>query len=243
MTSPAIANHSVNHCAWLYNASMHFRCRVAFFLLISASSFGQPCIQSDFVSTVKGGDSFQQPLGNGLVLHFNPLKDKWGWEIVVSQEDNPGDDWAYPVNPPLRFGNSQYMGTGYGESVRQKLSYRHEIRFLLTKADYSRMSKLAHNALWPSESSQPENAASDYITALKSVPTGTVILTPVDYDRTGSPETVEWMKFTALVIAPPDFTGSSDLHWKARRCELTDLQKGEGKAHACEITCLRQLRG
>jgi hypothetical protein len=179
----------------------------------------QTCIRADFVGSVNGGASLQQPLGNGLVLHFNPLKDKWGWEIVVSPQESVSDDWAYPVNPPLRFGNSQYMGTGYGESVKQKLSYPHEIRFLLTNADYSRMSKLARDALWPYESTQPESAATAYLTALKTVATGTVILSPIDYDRGGPPETVDWMKFKAVVIVPRIFAGSSELHWKAGSCE------------------------
>jgi hypothetical protein len=170
------------------------------------------------VGTVKGGDSFQQPLGNGLILHLDPLKDKWGWEIVVSPQESTRDDWAYPVNPPLRFGNSQYMGTGYGESVKQKLSYPHEIRFLLTNADYSRMSKLVRNALWPYESPPPENAATEYLAALKSVATGIVILTPIDYDRGGPPETVEWMKFKAVFIVPRGFTATSELHWKTGTC-------------------------
>jgi hypothetical protein len=190
------------------------------FLLVSASSLAQSCIRTDFIGNVRAGNSFQQPLGNCLVLHLNPLRSRWGWDVIVSPVSHPSEDWAYPVNPPLRFGNSQYMGTGYGESVRQKLSYPHEIRFLVTKADYSRMSKLAQDALWPYQSSQLENAATNYLAALKNVATGTVMLTPVDYDRNGTPETVEWMKFNAVVIAPLDFTGSGDLHWNTGTCKL-----------------------
>lgn len=200
---------------------MYLRWSLVTFLLISTSVVAQSCIGADFVGSAKGGDAFQQPLGNGLMLHLNPLRGKRGWEIVVSPQDRISDDWAYPVNPPLRFGNSQYMGTGYGESVKQKLMYPHEVRFLLTNADYSRLSKLAQDALWPSQSPQPENAATAYLAALKSVATGTVVLTPIDYDRSGSPETVEWMKFKVAVTVPTGFLGAKDLRWKPVTCGVT----------------------
>lgn len=192
---------------------------LAVFVLMSINALAQSCLRASFQGTIKAADSFATPLGNGLVFHLNPLRDKWGWTVVVSPQNRATDDWAYPVNPPLRFGNSQYMGTGYGESVKQQLSYSHEISFLLSSADYERMSKLAEDALWPYKSSQPENATTKYLAALKDIARGTLAITPVDYESAGSPETVEWMKFRAVVIVPREFSGSNDLRWSSGSCK------------------------
>jgi len=193
--------------------------------VLTKSAFSQSCLRASFEGSVKGGQVFRQPLGNGLVIRFDPLKDKWGWEVVVSPQEST-DDWAYPVNPPLRFGNAQYLGTGYGEPVKQKLSYPHEIHFLLTNADYLRMSKLASDALWPYQSRQPDKAAAAYLDALKTVAHGTVILTPIDYDRDAPPEKIEWMKFSAVVIAPQGFQGDTALHWTKGGCDDSTLESG-----------------
>jgi hypothetical protein len=191
-------------------------------------AFAQNCQYATIEGQVTGGNSFRQPLGNGLVFRLDAFKDNFGWQIAVSPE-NSTDDWAYPVNPPLRSENSEWLGTGYGDIAREVLSYPHEVRFLLNRTDYSRMIQLATEALWPYMSKEPEKAASVYLDALKTVRTGSLLLTTQDYDRSGPPETVAWMKFSILIVVPKGFRGYSGLHWTPSvNC---DLSSPTGKPH------------
>jgi hypothetical protein len=187
------------------------------------------CLRARFAATAYAGKSFRQLLGNGLALHLDPLKDDWGWQAAISLEGSD-DDWAYPVNPPLRLGNSEALGTGYGRSARQTLSYTHEIRFPLTNADYSRMFDLAYRALWPDQSKQqPEKATAAYLDALKTVRTGAVVLSPLDYNQDGPPEQIRWMKFSAVVIVPRGFQVDRGLDWTAGRCSTEARVRGTPK--------------
>jgi hypothetical protein len=185
----------------------------------SGTAASQLCLRGTFEGQVNGSEVFRIALGNRLELRLDPLKDNWGWQAIISPQGS-NDDWAYPVNPPLRFGNSQYMGTGYGETAREQLSRAHEIRFLLVREDYERISKLVNDALWPYSAKDPENAGSIYLNAIKRVRTGTVLITPVEYEKSGPSETVAWMKFKVLVIAPLDFVGNNALSWQKGSCDM-----------------------
>lgn len=192
-------------------------------VLAQAQRNNSACLRLSVGGQVNAGKSFRQPLGNGLVLHLDPLKDDSGWQAAISPEGSD-DDWAYPVNLPLRFGNSEYLGTGYGEPVREVLSYAHVIRFPLTYEDYSRISNLAREALWPDQSKQKATAA--YLDALKTVKTGAVVLSPLDYDKDGPPEKTKWMKFNAIVVIPQGFMIHSELHWTTGSCSI-ELPSGK----------------
>jgi len=98
----------------------------------------EQCKKVVFSGSVNGGEPYSRELGSGLTLKLIPLKDNWGWEIQVRPHDS-NKDYAYPLNPPLRGGNAQYLGTGYGITAREQLSYEHEVRFLLmpTISEYS----------------------------------------------------------------------------------------------------------
>ncbi len=197
---------------------------VVVLLLASAYALAQNCQTAKFNGQLKGSDAFQQSLGNGLVFRLIPLKDNWGWQIIISPR-NSQDDWAYPVNPPLRFGNSQYLGTGYGETVKEQLKHEHEVRFLLTSTDYAQLFELAQDALWPYRAKEPNKATSDYLAALDRVKTGTVKLVALDYDKNGPPEKVNWMSFDAHVITPKGFHGDSGLDWRTIECDSNPSAK------------------
>jgi hypothetical protein len=70
-----------------------------------------------------------------------------GWIVSVSPLANEAQDWMYPVNLPLRTGESQYLATGYGTTVKEKLAYAHNLQFVLTENDYARYSKMAASTL------------------------------------------------------------------------------------------------
>jgi hypothetical protein len=53
-------------------------------------------------------------------LTGRPLKNNWGWVISISPK-GLDEDWTYPVTFPIRTGEQQVMGTGYGRTVQQKM--------------------------------------------------------------------------------------------------------------------------
>jgi len=176
-----------------------------------------PCRRAVFEARIRGGEAYSRSLGGGLVFHLRPEEKNQGWQIVVSPEGSQ-QDWAYPVNPPLRSANAQAMMTGWGEGVRARLSYSHQVRFLVHKADYERMSQLVSDALWPYSAKDPEHATEAYFDELARVQTGTVEVTALDYDRDGPPESVQWMRFRAVVVTPGDFAADPQLDWRPAAC-------------------------
>jgi hypothetical protein len=119
---------------------------------------GSACLESAFDGRISGGEEYSHELGGGLLLRLTPSlappNENWGWVIQIQQRDS-SDDYAWPVNPPFHFGNSQSLATGYNGSAQQQLSYEHEVFFMLNKAEYERATKLANDAL---NSSDPEAA-------------------------------------------------------------------------------------
>jgi hypothetical protein len=177
----------------------------------------EPCRRAVFEARVRGGEAYSRLLGGGLVFHLQPQSGNQGWKIVVSPEGSQ-EDWAYPVNPPLRSANAQAMMTGWGESVRARLGYSHQVYFLLEKADYERMFQLVSDALWPYSAKDPEHATEAYFDALSHIRTGMVEVTALDYDRDGPPESVQWMRFRAVVTVPGDFAADPQLDWGTAAC-------------------------
>ena len=91
-------------------------------VISSALAFGQTapsvtgersisaCRELSFDGRINGDEGYLRELGNKLWVRFAPMKDKWGWIVSVGPADST-DDYAWPVNPPLRGDNSQYLGT------------------------------------------------------------------------------------------------------------------------------------
>jgi hypothetical protein len=183
----------------------------------SAPAAPEPCRRAVFEACIRGGEAYSLPLGGGLVFHLRPEPKHRGWQIVVSPE-NSRDDWAYPVNPPLHSANAQAMRTGWGESVRTRLSYPHSVYFPLKRSDYRKMSYLAASTLWPNPKKSFDLATDAYFNALIHLRTGLVEVTALDYDRSGSPKSVEWMRFRAVVTVPSDFAADPQLQWTGGAC-------------------------
>ncbi len=74
------------------------------------------CRELSFDGRINGDEEYSRELGDKLRVRFAPMKDKWGWIVSVGPADST-DDYAWPVNPPLRGDNSQYLSTGYGDTV------------------------------------------------------------------------------------------------------------------------------
>ena len=187
-----------------------------FAFVLSGMAVAQQCRQAKFNGRVEGGDTFNQPLGSDLEFEIWPLRNEGG-EIKV-EPHGFAKDWAYVVTPPWRLGNAQWMGNGYGETVRYQLSYLHEIRFVLTAADYERMFTLVRDGLWPYNAKDPEHVGDAYLDALGRVPTGLVAIKPTGYDKLGASDQARWMEFEATVTVPKTFAASNELKWAKAPC-------------------------
>ncbi len=168
------------------------------------------CKEAGFEISLKGGQAYARNLGGGLVLKLAPLRRNWGWTIQVEPR-NSGDDYAYPLNPPLRSGNSQALGTGYGETARDQLSHDHDVRFTLNASEYERIFSLASDALWPYQAHDPDKAAQRYLDAIRKARSGLIRLKVRHFATTADGTAVISADFAASVMVPSDFDLAADL--------------------------------
>jgi hypothetical protein len=183
----------------------------------NSASRPEQCKKAVFSGSINGGEPYSRELGSGLTLKLIPLKDNWGWEIQVRPHDS-NDDYGYPLNPPLRGGNAQYLGTGYGITAREQLSQEHEVRFILDAADYQRIFKLASDALWPYQAPNPDNAAQLYFDAIARAQSGLIRFAIRDFETNSDGNEVKWMRFDVTVIVPSNFEMASDLKGVSAEC-------------------------
>ena len=180
---------------------------------VSLTALAQECRQAAVISDVRATQTYSQEIGSRLEFRLTPVTRNWGWVISISPEGS-NEDWTFPATLPLRTGESQVLGTGYGSTARDKLKYAHRVRFLLTEPDYRKYFALATQTL---ESPRRE-AAGEYISLMQRMSVGYVTLEALDYDKSGSPETAEWMRFKASFVVPKSFQSTDTLSWSTADC-------------------------
>jgi hypothetical protein len=171
------------------------------------------CHELSFSGRITGGEKYSRELGETLWIRFAPLKDNWGWDISVTPA-NGDDDYAWPVNPPLRGDNSQYLGTGWGETVEHRLGFEHRIFFALSRADYDQAVKLVNDEAM----SKDPGGAGRYLAALPTIPAGVLYVKPMKFEPADEGKAVNWMEYSVTVITPASFHPASDLAPKERPC-------------------------
>ena len=176
----------------------------------------QGCKSAVFVKQLKGIESFSRPIGGGLDLRLNQTKDSVGWSISVSPH-GINEDWTLPVNLPLT-GERQYLASGYGDTVKQKLQYPHKIRFVLSRSDYTKYSRLAQHALY---SANP-GAASEYMKEMSPISTGMVLVTSLQYETSADGLKVTVARLRFQVVAPQSFSTATNLVWRPASCPTVD---------------------
>jgi len=181
------------------------------------SSPGSACREFAFDGRISGGEEYSHELGRGLLLRLAPFSgaddENSGWGIQVQPLDS-NDDYAWPVNPPFHFGNSQWLATGYDASVQQQLSHEHEVFFVLNKTEYERATKLANGAL---NSGDPE-AAGKFLATLPTLRSAVLKLKPVKYETTNEGKSVSWVQFHVSVIVPASFQPAPGMNAKNIAC-------------------------
>jgi hypothetical protein len=126
---------------------------------------------------VTRGVPFARSFGPGFTF---ALKDLHGvWMVEITHAASGAMDLIYPVNPPYRFSNHQYIGPGYGESARDSAAITpREFAFLARPDDVGRAWDDVERVLWPYTHTgvEVQRAADE----LAHFPTGTVRLDIVD---------------------------------------------------------------
>jgi hypothetical protein len=195
----------------------HFAITLIAVCVLLGVTRAQQCKQTTFRARVSGGQGFSRALGGNLEFHLDSFVDNGGWAVRVSPSGTD-KDWAYVVTPPLRFANAEWMGNGYGETVRHQLERTHEMRFVLNQEDYDRFGKLIDEALWPADPKDADRTRDNYERASQAVSTGRLLVKPLDFDKLGPTDQAAWMDFEVVVTVPKNFGGSTDLKWSDTSC-------------------------
>jgi hypothetical protein len=188
-----------------------------------SSASGPHCNAVSFAARLNVGESFAQKVDD-LEFKIRPTHDKGfcdGW--TFSLDDPDGHDFIYPVNMPLRFNPSQFLGCSYGLTARQGLEMKRSLRFILTEGDYLLLDPLMRNALWPGDSPHPEHAAERYLKAIAAVRTGLVRLNTLRFE-VSSDGLVRSAVFRVDLIAPADFHFNPALKPFSMTCPVTLTQ-------------------
>lgn len=171
------------------------------------------CLELSFRGRLNGEERYSQALGESLWLRFAPMKDNWGWIISIEPAEST-EDYAWPVNPPFHFGNSEYLGTGYGDTVEYQLKREHKIFFVLNRTVYDKAVKLVNDEAF---SKDPEGAGR-YLAALPSIPTGILNLKPTRFEVVNEGKSVNWMEYSITVTVPASFQPAAGLDQKKVSC-------------------------
>jgi hypothetical protein len=123
------------------------------------------------VGAVTRGSAFVQSFGPGFTLRLREQQGTWALDVTHARSGEL--DLIYPVNPPYRFSNHQFVGPGYGESARDSArATPREFAFLARPDDVSRAWDDIERVLWPYTHSEAEvQHAADELTHF---PTGTL---------------------------------------------------------------------
>jgi hypothetical protein len=159
--------------------------------LLPTGASGQRCKQMVFTGTVRSQDDYSRSIAPNLRFHLAPLKDGQGWKVSIGPKDSD-EDWTYPVTFPLS-GERQQLGTGYGTTVQEKMTYPTSLQFVLTHSDFVQYSKMAAR---PSE---------EFAKDVARLSKGQVTVTPLRYGRGDSKEAVKWMSFRVSLEVPLSF--------------------------------------
>lgn len=179
------------------------------------------CHEFRFDGRISGEETYSHELGGGLFLRLVPSmappNEHGGWVIQV-QPEGSNDDYAWPVNPPFHFGNSQWLATGYNETAEQQFSREHKVFFVLNNAEYEKATKLADDAL----SSSDTEAAGKFLARLPSLRSAVLKFKPLKHETTNESKSVSWMQFSVRVITPSSFQAASGSNTRDVPCPSAD---------------------
>jgi hypothetical protein len=210
--------------------------------LCRAQTSDSACHSVSFDGSVAQHQKFEKDFGSGLlfrVLPKPPGKDirNQGWIINIVPQLVPGalydtetKDYILIVNYPLHESSSQILGHGYDvethgyNTSEQSLNHPHEMRFLLSSADYDvvfsafrdNMKPIASHIVSGNESAK-NNGEETFLKIANSVPTGwlSFYVLSSEIDPNGVPLRIQ---FHAELTTPSAFKFADDLKTRAVPC-------------------------
>jgi hypothetical protein len=187
-------------CGWL----------VTMVCTTALSLFAQRCHQAKLSGHVVSGQAFQQSIGSGLDFWLDPFVKNQGWFIRIGPHGSTAD-WAFVVNPPFHADNSQYMGSGYGDTVRYQLERPHEVQFTTTSTQYGLFESMADAAMSGKD-------VDGYWKALRKADLGLAVVEATNYDKLGPEDEARWMDFQVTVTVPNSYRTGDELQWLSAAC-------------------------
>jgi hypothetical protein len=175
------------------------------------------CQYVSFKVALNAGDNFERELGGGLLFRVRSEKEGWFLDIVPAEANTK--DYIYPVNLPLQSNGNQTLGPGYGETVKSSLAHPHEMKFLLSRADYDRVFGLIGNVLWSYRTSDPDKALSDYNNAVDEASKGSLRIHISSYKREPKTGALNRIKLRVEITTPASFQFAPHLNpfpWPCR---------------------------
>jgi len=183
-------------------------------LAAAAQSRQSRCMRAGFSGVASQDKVFHQELGEGLTLTVLPMKSKedarWGWfQLKVLCDTcgyvfNPSDaNWLLATDF-----NSAFIG-GPNTDVKAALEYRTRYMIFPSSVEDKERLKAVPSGL---QSVHPEEQAK----AMETLRSTRLIQMKFQIDDYSlgtrePPTSVEWLKFSATVILPPDFLVSGKL--------------------------------
>jgi hypothetical protein len=194
-------------------------------LLAGPGSARRPpsCRYAAFTAMVEAGDRFEKRIGGDLVFRLEPERlgptgTLDGWRMTIASSRSPDRDHIAPVTIPLRQNPEQDFGPVYGEDTKASLSRPHDVRFILDDRGYDHIHPLWTNALWPYSAPRPERAADEYVSALRTLPTGRLVVTVLSWASEPGTDSIRRMRFRADVTTPGPFALDPDLGTRTVPC-------------------------
>ncbi|HEX7159320.1 MAG TPA: hypothetical protein VF214_09915 [Edaphobacter sp.] len=184
---------------------------------------GQQCKRTQFTGIVTSQQGYSHEFAPNLLFRLTPLKANWGWVISIGPKDSD-EDWSFPVNFPLRTGENQLMGTGYGNTVQDRLAFPTRVQLVLTHSEFIEYSRMAIETL---ESPRPE-AAGEYIQKVDALTKGQATVKVLEYEKGETAETVKSMNFNISIIVPVSFQ-APDTTWEPTPCPAARIGASTGK--------------
>ncbi len=103
------------------------------------------CRSVAFEGSVRAGQAFRQPLGQGLELLLEPVAAGWWMRVVPVAEEKFSPDYAELATPPYNSVNPLLLSTDYGFRAQDAVGWnpRH-FQFLLQAAEAQRATAAYH---------------------------------------------------------------------------------------------------
>ena len=103
------------------------------------------CVQEVVEGEVKGGESFDRRLGDGLTLRLQAVPGGWILRVLPESSRGPGEDYAELATPPYQSVNPLHLTTEFGFRAQDTVGWNpRRFRFATGEAMFRQMEQAYH---------------------------------------------------------------------------------------------------